>query len=48
MNWKIPLADLDLGTEEESAVLEVLRRGWLTMGSETKAFEDEFAALTDA
>jgi len=48
MNWKIPLADLALGPDEESAVLSVLRRGWLTMGSETMAFEAEFAALTAA
>jgi dTDP-4-amino-4,6-dideoxygalactose transaminase len=46
MNWKIPLADTDLGPEEEAAVLAVLRRGWLTMGEETGAFEEEFAAFT--
>jgi dTDP-4-amino-4,6-dideoxygalactose transaminase len=43
MNWKIPLADVDIGLEEEAVVLEVLRSGWLTMGSETKAFEEAFA-----
>ena len=48
MSWEIPLADLDIGPEEERAVLEVLRRGWLTMGSETAAFEQEFAAFTGA
>ena len=48
MYWEIPLADLDLGPEEESAVLAVLRRGWLTMGGETKDFEEEFAAFTGA
>ncbi len=48
MNWEIPLADLDLGPEEETAALEVLRRGWLTMGTETREFEREFAAFTRA
>ncbi|MDX1412974.1 MAG: DegT/DnrJ/EryC1/StrS family aminotransferase [Candidatus Promineifilaceae bacterium] len=48
MKWKIPLADLDLGADEEAAVLEVLRRRWLTMGEETLAFESEFAELVGA
>ncbi|MCO5187148.1 MAG: DegT/DnrJ/EryC1/StrS family aminotransferase [Anaerolineae bacterium] len=48
MSWKIPLADLDLGSEEEAAALAVLRRRWLTMGSETQAFEAEFAAFIGA
>ncbi|MFC1812450.1 DegT/DnrJ/EryC1/StrS family aminotransferase [Thermodesulfobacteriota bacterium] len=43
MNWKIPLSDIDFGPEEEEAVLRVLRSKWLTMGSETEAFEKEFA-----
>jgi len=46
--WRIPLADVDLGPEEEAAVLDVLRRGWLSMGEVTAAFEAEFAALTGA
>ncbi len=46
MDWKIPLADLDLDQEEEAALLTVLRRRWLTMGGETEAFEAEFAAFT--
>lgn len=46
--WRIPLADVDLGPDEEAAVLGVLRRGWLTMGEETAAFEAEFARLTGA
>jgi len=48
MNWKIPLADLDLGQEEEEAVRNVLRRKWLSMGSESLAFESEFAAFIGA
>jgi dTDP-4-amino-4,6-dideoxygalactose transaminase len=44
MTWLIPLSDLDYGPEEESAVLRVLKSKWLSMGPETKAFEDEFVA----
>jgi dTDP-4-amino-4,6-dideoxygalactose transaminase len=43
MNWKIPLADLDIGTEEIIAVQKVLESRWLTMGSVTQQFEQEFA-----
>jgi dTDP-4-amino-4,6-dideoxygalactose transaminase len=32
MTWKIPLADLDYGPEEDQAVLDVLHSKWLTMG----------------
>jgi len=46
--WRIPLADIDLGPEEEAAVLDVLRRRWLSMGGVTAAFEADFAALTGA
>lgn len=41
--WKIPLADLDYGPEEEEAVLAVLRSRWLTMGAVTRQFEQAFA-----
>ena len=44
MTWHIPLIDLDYGPEEEAAVLRVLKTKWLSMGPETKAFEEEFAA----
>ena len=33
MNWKIPLADLDFGSEEAAAVQAVIASKWLTMGS---------------
>lgn len=46
--WRIPLADVDLGPEEEAAVLAVLRSGWLTMGQVTAQFEEEFAQMTGA
>ncbi|QQO08053.1 DegT/DnrJ/EryC1/StrS family aminotransferase [Breznakiella homolactica] len=42
---KIPFARPFIGEAEEAAVLRVLRSGWLTTGSETLAFEKEFAAF---
>ena len=46
--WRIPLSDLDLGVEEEAAVLRVIRSRWLTVGDEVAAFEREFADLCGA
>ncbi len=46
MNWKVPLADLDYGLDEEEAVLDVLRSRWLTMGGVTQEIERCFAGLT--
>lgn len=43
MNWRVPLADLAYDLEEETAVMDVLRSGWLTMGAIAKKFEQEFA-----
>lgn len=48
MDWRVPLADVALGKEEESAILEVLRSGWLTMGAVTQSFEQELAAFVGA
>lgn len=48
MEWRVPLADLDYGLEEERAVIDVLRSKWLTMGERTAAFEAAFANLTGA
>ena len=48
MEWRVPLADVKLGIEEENAVLEVLRSGWLTMGAVTQAFEQEFSVFVGA
>jgi dTDP-4-amino-4,6-dideoxygalactose transaminase len=39
----IPFARPSMGVEEEEAVLRVMRSGWLTTGTETLAFEKEFA-----
>lgn len=46
MSWKIPLADVVFGAEEEAAVLGVLRSGWLTQGEVTARFEAAFAELS--
>jgi dTDP-4-amino-4,6-dideoxygalactose transaminase len=48
MEWRIPLADIDFNSDEEAAVLQVLRSRWLTMGAVTQAFEEEFASYTGA
>lgn len=47
MVWKVPLSDINFGAAEEQAVLDVLRRRWLTMGEETQAFENEFSNFLD-
>jgi dTDP-4-amino-4,6-dideoxygalactose transaminase len=44
----VPFARPCIGPEEESAVLEVLRSGWLTTGKVARAFEEEFAAFVGA
>jgi dTDP-4-amino-4,6-dideoxygalactose transaminase len=48
MDWRVPLADLDYGEEEEKAVLDVLRSRWLTMGAVTQTFEQAFAEHSGA
>ncbi len=45
MDWRVPLADLDIGVDEESAVLGVMRSKWLTMGEVTQKFEEAFRQL---
>jgi dTDP-4-amino-4,6-dideoxygalactose transaminase len=44
----IPFARPSIGEEEERAVLEVLRSGWLTTGKVARAFEEEFASFVGA
>lgn len=44
MNWTVPLFHTDLGEKELEAVTRVISSGWLTMGDETRLFEQEFAA----
>jgi len=48
MEWQIPLSDIDFGTEEKEAVMNVLETKWLTMGSITQQFEQAFAAYVGA
>src|SRR4051794_13134603 len=43
MNWRVPLAHVDVPEQDVEAVLDCLRSGWLTMGPRIKAFEDRFA-----
>ncbi len=40
--WKIPLFDSDIGTEEIEEVTKVLKSRWLTMGEVTAEFERQF------
>ncbi len=48
MDWRVPLADVNFGVEEEQAVQQVIRSGWLSMGEVTKKFEQEFAVFIGA
>jgi dTDP-4-amino-4,6-dideoxygalactose transaminase len=48
MEWRVPLADVNFGEEEITAVTEVLRSGWLSMGAVARQFEQEFAAFIGA
>jgi hypothetical protein len=36
MAWRVPLADIDFGVEEEAAVLRVVRSRWLSMGGDAR------------
>lgn len=42
-DWLIPLSAPSYGHEEDDAVRRVLTSGWLSMGPEVQAFEEEFA-----
>jgi dTDP-4-amino-4,6-dideoxygalactose transaminase len=43
IQWRYPLSDIDLGREEEQAVLRVLRSRWLSSGPVTERFEKAFS-----
>ena len=47
MGLKYFLSDLEYGAEEETAVLEVLKGRWLTMGPRTEEFERVFSRELD-
>lgn len=47
-DWRVPLSDLDYGSEEANAVQRVIASKWLSMGPEVEAFEQEFAAMQAA
>lgn len=44
-DWRLPLFDLRFDAADRAAVDRVLDGGWLTMGPETEAFEQEAAAF---
>ena len=41
-SWRVPLADIDIDDDEISAVVDVLRSRWLSMGPVTEEFERRF------
>ena len=43
--WKVQLFKLNYDENEVSAVSDVVRSGWITMGEKTKEFEARFATL---
>lgn len=43
MSWTLPLTDVQVSEEDIAAYLDVLERGWLTMGPRTREFELAFA-----
>lgn len=45
MSYKIPLFDLNFGSEEEEAVIDTLRSKWISTGPKTEAFEHKFAQM---
>lgn len=44
----LPFHTPDIGEEEVSEVVQVLRSGWLTTGDKAKQFENEFAVMVGA
>ena len=48
MAWKVPLFDLDVGTQEIEAVRHVLESKWVSMGEATTELEKRFAQAHDA
>jgi dTDP-4-amino-4,6-dideoxygalactose transaminase len=47
-DWRVPLADVEVGEEEIATVAETYRSGWLSMGPRTEELESRFAAYVGA
>lgn len=45
IDYKIPLFDLNFGSEEETEILKTLKSKWISMGENVKNFEKEFAKV---
>jgi dTDP-4-amino-4,6-dideoxygalactose transaminase len=41
--WRVPLADVEVGEPEISAAMDAYRSGWLSMGPRTEELEERFA-----
>ena len=46
--WTVPLADVVVSEDDIAAVADVYRSGWLSMGPQTEALEQEFADYAGA
>jgi dTDP-4-amino-4,6-dideoxygalactose transaminase len=46
--WKVQLFELNFDEREEQAVANVLKSRWITMGDQTKTFEEKFGEYTGA
>src|SRR5436305_13586520 len=46
--WTVPLADVVVPEEDIAVVADVYRSGWLSMGPQTEALEEEFAQYVGA
>jgi dTDP-4-amino-4,6-dideoxygalactose transaminase len=46
--WRVPLADVEIGEEEIATVSDTYRSGWLSMGPRTEELESAFAEYTGA
>jgi dTDP-4-amino-4,6-dideoxygalactose transaminase len=47
-DWRVPLADVEIGEPEIDSVVEVLRSGWLSMGPRTEVLEARFSEYVGA
>ena len=46
--WEVPLADVVVSEDDIAFVADVYRSGWLSMGPQTEAFEQELSSFTGA